>query len=61
MLGTERADWTDLAIRQLRHGLEEELTPSESTNNRVAVACEWLKYSAAELFTQLRLLNLQVM
>ncbi|CAM1508601.1 Fc.00g054490.m01.CDS01 [Cosmosporella sp. VM-42] len=52
LLGARRAGWVNLAIWQLRHGLEEEASPSLSTNNRVAVACEWLKYSAAELFSQ---------
>lgn len=41
LLGSGLVRWENFVIWQMRHGLEEELSPGSSTDCRVAVASEW--------------------
>ena len=49
LLGAGLVGWVNFAIWQLRHGLEEEMNPGPSTDNRVAVASEWVIQSGPDL------------
>ncbi|KAI9763504.1 MAG: hypothetical protein M1840_000457 [Geoglossum simile] len=49
LLGAGLAGWVNFAVWQLRHGLEEEMSPGPSTDSRVAAAGEWIIQSGQDL------------
>ncbi|KAL2757650.1 hypothetical protein ACRALDRAFT_1074608 [Sodiomyces alcalophilus JCM 7366] len=46
LLGSGIVSWDNFALWQLKHGLEQEMSASEPTDCRVAVASEWLVHAS---------------